>query len=38
MLIEVEVKTELPIILLFQRLLKWCKQVFGIIFGEQRTA
>ena len=38
MLIELKVKTELPIVVLLFRSFEWFKQVSDIIHGEQRTA
>ena len=38
MLIELKVKTELPVVLLFFRSFEWFKQISDIIHGEQRTA
>ena len=38
MLIELKVKTELPVVLLLFRSFEWFKQVSDIIHGEQRAA
>ena len=37
MLIELKVKTELPVVLLLFRSLEWFKQVSDIVHGEQRA-
>ena len=38
MLIELKVKTELPVVLLLSSSFEWFKQVSDIIHGEQRVA
>ena len=38
MLIVFEIKTELPIVMLFIRLFEWFKQFSDVIHGKQRTA